>query len=84
MRSIVTLALLALTGCAASEAADERFTARDSAGIRIAESRTPQWEDSAAWRLAAQPSLSIGVVEGPVISSSFASSMPSVVRTEAS
>lgn len=37
---------------------------RDSAGIRIVESRDPAWLPAEAWRIADTPSLSIGTVDG--------------------
>jgi hypothetical protein len=37
---------------------------RDSAGIRIVENDAAQWSDASAWRLAEQPGVTIGVVDG--------------------
>jgi hypothetical protein len=57
---------LALTACgeAAGGPADA-FTVRDSAGILIAESRAPAWDEGEGWRLADDPELEIGMMEGP-------------------
>ncbi len=40
------------------------FTMRDSAGVVIVESTRPAWNDRTTWRLAPDPSLRIGAVEG--------------------
>lgn len=41
-------------------------TVRDSAGITVVENtRMPAWDSSTAWRLAPEPTLRIGAVEGP-------------------
>lgn len=37
---------------------------RDSAGVRIVENSAPLWKEGEEWRVAAEPSLDIGVVEG--------------------
>lgn len=42
----------------------EHTAVHDSAGVRIVESAAPVWRDSDAWRVAASPSLQIGVSEG--------------------
>jgi hypothetical protein len=39
---------------------------RDSAGVRIVESREPVWPEGAGWRLSAAPELEIGLADGPV------------------
>ena len=39
-------------------------TTRDSAGIRIVESRAPQWTRATAWRFSDSPTLQIGAVDG--------------------
>jgi len=38
---------------------------RDSAGITIVENAAPVWPESQGWRVADEPSLTIGVLEGP-------------------
>jgi hypothetical protein len=38
---------------------------RDSAGIQIVENTAPQWKDGESWSLSADPSVDIGVVDGP-------------------
>jgi hypothetical protein len=37
---------------------------RDSAGVRIIDNRAPAWQANQGWRIAAQPSVSIGLDEG--------------------
>jgi hypothetical protein len=39
-------------------------TVRDSAGVRIVESRAPTWRAGEGWRLARAPALTIGVAQG--------------------
>jgi hypothetical protein len=51
--------------CAGADARDDGFTVRDSAGIRIAESVAPAWEEGEAWSLSPEPTLRIGVADGP-------------------
>jgi hypothetical protein len=38
---------------------------RDSAGVRIVENGAPAWKEGEGWRLAAEPALDIGMVDGP-------------------
>lgn len=52
------------TGCGDSGAAPT-YTVRDSAGVRIVESTVPAWRGDEGWRLGTEPSLRIGVVDGP-------------------
>ena len=59
------LGLLFSTGCQESGPRDTGFTVRDSAGIQIVESAAPAWEPGMGWSLAAEPSLEIGLLEGP-------------------
>jgi hypothetical protein len=40
------------------------FSVRDSAGVQIAESTAPAWEEGEGWRLSAEPILQIGEAEG--------------------
>jgi hypothetical protein len=53
-----------VAACGATEAPATAIV-RDSAGIRIVESPGPAWTDGSGWRLAATPSASIGVIDGP-------------------
>jgi len=57
------VALLSLPSCEGG-ARTEPSVSRDSAGIRIIESRAPLWRAGSAWRLDPVPALSIGSVEG--------------------
>jgi hypothetical protein len=57
------LAMLTL-GCAIGESTATRFTATDSAGVELQVSTASQWEEGAGWRLAAEPTLQIGALDG--------------------
>lgn len=61
------LLLLFLVGCAADAPHQAGALERDSAGIRIVENNAPLHTDANAWHLAADPSLEIGVLEGPAV-----------------
>ncbi len=50
--------------CGGSPSSTAGKVAFDSAGIAIVESARPQWNDESAWRLADNPSIRIGVVDG--------------------
>ncbi|MEX2610180.1 MAG: hypothetical protein WEA24_09565 [Gemmatimonadota bacterium] len=63
----LTAALLTLSACGAGDNASSsaQVSAYDSAGIRIVETAAPAWsEPGQGWRLAAEPTLQIGVVSG--------------------
>lgn len=55
---------LACAACHPAASSSSAFAVRDSAGVRIAESRGAAWANGAGWKLAATPSVDIGVVEG--------------------
>jgi len=38
---------------------------RDSAGVRIVENSVPAWSEGTGWRLSAEPTLEIGMLDGP-------------------
>jgi hypothetical protein len=61
--AIIAAALLGLGGCVRTER-DVPIIRTDSAGIRIVQSTTGQWEEGKGWRLDG-PTLSIGSVDGP-------------------
>lgn len=65
-RAAVLAALVAgaAAGCGAADTAPT-YAVRDSAGVRIVESTAPAWRAGEGWRVAAEPSLQIGVVDGP-------------------
>lgn len=50
-------------GCG-GEATGDGFTVTDSAGVRVATSPAPAWEDTSGWVVADSPSVSIGVARG--------------------
>jgi hypothetical protein len=59
------LAFMLVAACGGGQSgASSAGAVRDSAGITIVENATPAWTDSAAWRIADTPALSIGVAEG--------------------
>ena len=53
-----------LAACGSEPDASGSGAVRDSAGIRIVESTSPQWADGEGWRFADAPALDIGVFEG--------------------
>lgn len=55
------IVLAATGGCGDDGAANA--IVRDSAGVRIVESRGPAWDDARAWRLSPEPVVSIGAVD---------------------
>jgi hypothetical protein len=59
--AVAAIALAAACGGGAGGAASA--TVRDSAGVRIVESRGPAWREGRGWRLSAEPVLSIGAVD---------------------
>jgi hypothetical protein len=61
----VSFLLIALGTSACSDATrpGDFFTARDSAGIEIVESRAPAWNGD-GWQIADEPRVTIGLVEG--------------------
>lgn len=61
---LVTLVAGAAAGCGAADTAPT-YAVRDSAGVQIVESPAPAWRPGEGWRVAAEPSLQIGVVDGP-------------------
>jgi hypothetical protein len=60
------LALLALLvgACGAGEQAAISTVVRDSAGITIVENASAVWTDATRWRIAREPEVEIGVLEG--------------------
>jgi hypothetical protein len=68
-RTSLALTSLALTavlcvGCAPEGSESPAAVVRDSAGIRIVENAEHGWRDGRSWRLAAEPTLEIGVFAG--------------------
>ena len=57
-------AALALAACAVRPGTST-FTERDSLGIRILESHEPDWTEDSRWYLSSEPTVEIGVAEGP-------------------
>lgn len=61
---LACVSLLTTAGCEGASPGADAVVVRDSAGVRIVESRAPAWEAGDAWRLSAEPVLQIGLAEG--------------------
>lgn len=61
-----TLVLVLLTACTggAADAPDVETSVRDSAGITVVENSGTGWAPQQGWRVAAEPAVDIGVLEG--------------------
>ncbi len=59
-RLLPLLASMAFGACAADAPEGRGPVVRDSAGIRIVENTTPQWQEGREWRLSAEPVVGIG------------------------
>lgn len=68
-RNFATTASVALTlllpACTDAGGGSPGFATRDSAGVVIAESTAPVWEAGTGWTVAPEPSLRIGMLDGP-------------------
>lgn len=62
--AVVATAAGTVSGCGAVDSAGAGPVVRDSAGITIVENTSPLWAEGEAWRLSAEPSVDIGVLEG--------------------
>jgi hypothetical protein len=59
------MVVVALSACGVGSSSEQpTFVQRDSAGVRIVESRRPAWSASDAWTVSPTPALQIGVVDG--------------------
>jgi hypothetical protein len=56
--------LLSAAACATDAGAGAEFTMVDSAGVSVVTNVSGSWTEATAWRLGAQPTLDIGVLEG--------------------
>lgn len=54
-----------VAACGGDGSDHDTFSTRDSAGVKIVESMEALWAEGEGWRLSAEPSLTIGVDEGP-------------------
>lgn len=64
MRTVLLSALsILLVGCVDADASTDAVV-RDSAGVAIVESAGPAWGNGEGWRVAAEPTVDIGVIEG--------------------
>ena len=66
----ITAALLfatsGVTGCGQETAPDgPAFQVRDSAGVTIYDNSAGEWTEATAWRLSSEPTLAIGIFDGP-------------------
>jgi hypothetical protein len=64
IRRLGGLALCLWAGACRSGSTHASLATRDSAGVAIIESSTPEWADHPPWRLGGQPRLTIGTAEG--------------------
>jgi hypothetical protein len=64
IRRLGGLALCLWAGACRSGSTQASLATRDSAGVAIIESSTPEWADHPPWRLGSQPRLTIGTAEG--------------------
>lgn len=55
-----------LPACTDAGGESPGFVTRDSAGVVIAESTTPAWEAGAEWSVSGEPTVRIGMLDGPV------------------
>lgn len=63
--TLILLATVPLAACTGGAGEASRFTERDSAGVRIATTSGPGWPaDRPDWRVAAEPTLEIGTLDG--------------------
>lgn len=62
--SLAAAVVAALAGCEPGAPPEAGTASRDSADVVIVESESPAWDDGEAWSVAADPSVSIGVVDG--------------------
>jgi len=71
----LSASVFALAGCEAGSdaSAAPAFMVRDSAGITIAESTDSAWTEATRWRIADEPDLVIGSVDGSVPGTDFGS-----------
>ena len=60
------LCILLLAACESGGGGTTGFATRDSAGIQIVENTAPQWKEGEGWTLNAEPSVDIGLVDGPL------------------
>ena len=60
------VATLGTAACGQETAPDgPAFQVRDSAGITIYENSAGEWTEETAWRLSSEPTLAIGIFDGP-------------------
>jgi hypothetical protein len=62
---ISSAASILSVACAEPGQSDGDVVVRDSAGITIVENHAAAWTDGNTWILAAEPLLSVGVLDGP-------------------
>src|SRR5687768_17068674 len=59
------LLALGVAACGGRGTGGAGVSVRDSAGVRIVESRRPAWGDERRWTVSSSPSVEIGAVDGP-------------------
>jgi hypothetical protein len=64
-RPLFILPIALLAACADAGGSDAGVLVRDSAGVVIVESSAPAWDEADRWSIAPEPTVRIGMVEGP-------------------
>ena len=62
--ALVALVLTVSLGCSPRDAPGPTTSVRDSAGVTISENSGAEWTEATAWRLSAEPTLTIGAFDG--------------------
>ena len=63
--ALLVLLASCLIACDGEETSEQRPMVRDSAGVQIVESSSPQWQENDVWRLSDYPDVEIGLSDGP-------------------
>ena len=63
--ALVAFVLTVAFACSSRDAPGQTVSQRDSAGVTISENSGPEWTEATAWRLPSEPTLTIGVIDGP-------------------
>ncbi len=56
---------IAVSGCTSTAESSASVEISDSAGVRIVLSRQPRWTEDEAWSVPAEPTMTVGVMDGP-------------------
>ncbi len=71
MRTIfaVFVGIAVMSACRPAGESSASVEVSDSAGVTIVDSHEPKWGKGEAWSVSLEPQISIGVVDGPTITS---------------